>query len=361
MGGILLNDNLSFTSPQSSSQDVTNYLNIEHNPSLTSSEMAQLWTSYMEHTMLKCIWKFFLATTKSPVIRNIESETLDVIEQRIRIITEFFSTENFPLPVGFSDNDVNVDAPPLFSEPFILHYLRTELKTSMCFNTVDIGMSTRPDVRDFYSACVESTIRLSAKTTDLMLSEGILAKPPTISLADEIEFISKPSFLTGFIGEKRPLLAIELAHLYNNALSNDIGRILLTGFKQVAPSEEVQKFMEKGIQLCDDFVDTLSSKAMEDQINLTFTQDAGVTTSTISPFSEKLIMFQVAVLNIKAIGEYGVSIAASMRHDLAKTYAQMIVEAGHYSEQGIKLMMKHGWLEEPPQVPNREVLAKKKH
>jgi len=356
-----LSDNRSSTFPQGNSQEVTNYLNIEHSPRLTTSEIAQLWISYVEHTMLRCQWKYFLATTKSPYIREIESETLERIEHRIRIIAGFLEMDNFPLPIGFSDSDINIDAPPLYSESFLLHFLRIELKTSLSFNSLNVGMSTRPDVRDFFSACVESSIRLNTKVTDFMLSEGILAKPPTVAISDGIQFINEPGFLTGFIGEKRPLLAIELAHLYNNALSNDIGRILLAGFKQVAPSKEVQKFMEKGIQLCNDFVDTLSAKAMNDQIYLTFTHDTGVTTSTITPFSEKLMMFHIAVLNAKAIGEYGVSIAACMRHDLVKTYSQMIIEAGQYSEQCAKFMMRKGWLEEPPQVPNREMLARKKH
>jgi len=356
-----LNDNLSSTSPQGSSQEGTNYLNIEHSPRLTTSEIAQLWTSYMEHTMLRCLWTYFIATTKSSVLKEIEIETLDRIEKRIRIITGFLETENFPIPIGFSDSDINIDAPPLFSETFLVHFLRTELKTSLTFNTLNIGMSTRPDIRDFYSACVESTIRLNTKVTDFMLSEGILSKPPTAAISDENQSIKDPGFLAGFIGEKRPLLAIELAHLYNNSLENSIGRILLTGFKQVAPSPEVQEFMGKGIQLCGNFIDTMSAKAMEDQIDLTFTHDIGVTTSTISPFSEKLMMFHVTVLTSKAIGQYGVSLAASMRHDLAKTYAQMMIESAYCSKQGIKIMMRNGWLEEPPQVPNREKLAKEKH
>ncbi len=356
-----MNDNLSSTFPHGNPQETANYLNIEHTPRLTSSEIAQLWISYVEHTMLRCQWKYFQATTKSSAIKEIEIETLDRIEHRIRIITELLEMDNVSLPVGFSDSDINIDAPPLFSESFLLHFLRVELKTSLTFNSLNIGMSTRPDVRDFFSACVESSIRLNTKVTNFMLSEGIIAKPPTISISDGNEFVSEPGFMSGFIGEKRPLLAIELAHLYNNALANDIGRILLVGFKQVAPSKEVQKFMEKGIQLCNDFIETLSAKAMEDQIYLTFTHDTEVTTSTITPFSEKLMMFHIMVLNAKAMGEYGVSIAASLRHDLVKTYSQMMIEAGQYSEQCAKFMIKKGWLEEPPQVPNREVLAKKKH
>ena len=65
-----MNDNLSSTFPQGSSQEVANYLNIEHSPSLTASELAQLWTSYMEYTMLRCQWKYFLVATKTAAVKG---------------------------------------------------------------------------------------------------------------------------------------------------------------------------------------------------------------------------------------------------------------------------------------------------
>jgi hypothetical protein len=352
-----LNENSSTQFPLSGSYEMDNYANVVHNARLTSAEIANLWSSYMQYTMLRCVMKYFQAIATDDAISNLVTEFQDRIEKRINGAIELLTMAQLPIPFGFSDSDVNVDAPPLFSEAFLVYYMRNELRTSLTFNSLNIQMSTRPDVRDFYSACVESTIRLNNKVTDLLISRGIIGKPPTIAIADKVEFIKEPGFLAGFIGEKRPLLAIELAHLYFNALRNDIGHTLILGFRQVASSEEVRRYMEKGINLCDGFIDAMSSKAMEDQISFTFVPDNGITTSTISPFSEKLMMFQVSVLIAYALGIYGVSLAASTRHDLAKTYAQMMIECGQYSEQGVKIMTERGWLEEPPQVPNWEALT----
>jgi hypothetical protein len=44
-----------------------------------------------------------------------------------------------------------------------------------------------------------------------------------------------------------------------------------------------------------------------------------------------------------------------------KVYGQFLVEMGLYAETGIKIMMKYDWLEEPPQILDREDLAECKH
>jgi len=61
------------------------------------------------------------------------------------------------------------------------------------------------------------------------------------------------------------------------------------------------------------------------------------------------------------IGMYAVSMGASPRHDLAANYAKMIIESGQYAEKGAKLSMEKGWLEEPPQIINRDRLADMKN
>ncbi|MCC3355683.1 DUF3231 family protein [Bacillus sp. REN16] len=52
--------------------------------------------------------------------------------------------------------------------------------------------------------------------------------------------------------------------------------------------------------------------------------------------------------------------AASPRRDLALKYASLIPEISLYAEDGAKIMIKHGWLELPPQADDREKLIKNK-
>jgi hypothetical protein len=51
----------------------------------------------------------------------------------------------------------------------------------------------------------------------------------------------------------------------------------------------------------------------------------------------------------------------SLRHDLQQKYALAIANTGRYAEEGIKIAMDNGWMEEPPKVVNYEALAKGIH
>lgn len=83
--------------------------------------------------------------------------------------------------------------------------------------------------------------------------------------------------------------------------------------------------------------------------------------STIPPFSDKLMMFHVTQLITGGMGNYGTSMSASTRRDLLTHYQRFIVEVGQYSEDGANLMIKHGWLEQPPQSVDRKEIAKSKN
>jgi hypothetical protein len=222
-------------------------------------------------------------------------------------------------------------------------------------------MATRPDIRDFYTAVVDSTMRLNIKVTDLMLAKGILPRAPYATVSQSVEHVHKAEFLTGFFGEKRPLLTIEIAHMYNTALSNEVGRVLMVGFRQVSPNEEVRDYLSQGIKMCDDIIETFSKLARKENIIFSFIRDMDVTNSTESPFSDKLIMFHINLLNMIGAGMYGVSASVSARHDIMKMYGQFMMEVGLYAEAGARLMMANDWLEEPPQILDREELAELKH
>jgi hypothetical protein len=82
--------------------------------------------------------------------------------------------------------------------------------------------------------------------------------------------------------------------------------------------------------------------------------DSAVTDSTVPVFSDKLIMFNVSSMIAAGIGNYGMAIAASPRRDIALKYAALIPEISLYAEAGAKIMIKHGWMEEPPQADDRD-------
>jgi len=332
-----------------------------HNARLTGSEIAQLWATFMQYTMLTCVFSYFERTVKDPPIKELITESLSRFDKRVSFVASTFQKENIPIPMGFTGQDVDLSAPPLFSEIYVAHYLRDMIRVAMTFNSLNLNMSTRPDIRDFYTNVLESIIRLNTKVTDFMLAKGVLPRPPYVTLSPEVEHVHKTGFLTGFFGEKRPLLSIEIAHLYHNALTNEVGKALLLAFRQVSPNKEIRDYFTKGMQLADSIVVALVQMAKQENVNFSFICDEDITNSTAAPFSDKLMMFHVYMMNTIGAGMYGVSGAVSARHDIMKMYAQFMVQVGQYAEAGAKIMMANDWLEEPPQILNRDKLAEFMH
>lgn len=52
------------------------------------------------------------------------------------------------------------------------------------------------------------------------------------------------------------------------------------------------------------------------------------------------------------------AIGASQRRDIGEKYASFIPEISTYAVDGAKIMINNGWLEKPPQSPDRENLIK---
>jgi hypothetical protein len=84
-----------------------------------------------------------------------------------------------------------------------------------------------------------------------------------------------------------------------------------------------------------------------------------VTNSTVSPFSDKLMMFHIAGLIASGIAQYGISISVSPRRDIGVMYTRLMAEIAKYSEDGANIMINNGWMEEPPKAADRDELAKK--
>lgn len=332
-----------------------------HNAPITSTEVACLWATFQEYTMLNCVFGHFERTVQDRAARQIITDLMPRFGERIGFAAHVLQNEGIPIPMGFTQQDVNLSAPPLYSDVFFLHFLRNLVRTNMTLYTLNLNVASRPDIRDFYAGVVQAIIDINTRVSDLMLSKGILPRPPHVTLALEIERVGEPRFMAGFLGEKRPLLTIELAHLYNNALSNEVGWALLLGFRQVSRHREVHDYFAKGMQLAGDIVQEIHRLTRNEEIYLSLLRDEDITASTEAPFSERLMMFMTSLLNSIGIGMFGVSMGISMRRDLTAMYAKYMAEIGSYAGEGLKLMMANDWLEEPPQVLDREKLAVYKH
>lgn len=97
---------------------------IKTNVRLTSAELGSLWTSYMNDSMAICILKYFVKTTQNDdEIKSLVSYALSLSEKHIATMTKIYNDEHIPVPDGFTEADVDLNAPALFSETFHVNYL----------------------------------------------------------------------------------------------------------------------------------------------------------------------------------------------------------------------------------------------
>lgn len=89
--------------------------------------------------------------------------------------------------------------------------------------------------------------------------------------------------------------------------------------------------------------------------------DTEVTSSTTSPFSDKLITFQSVFLVESVVGNFGVAIGSSMRKDIIINFMRFVGELVRYAEDGINLSIEYGWMEEPPHALDRMAIARGLH
>jgi hypothetical protein len=57
---------------------------------------------------------------------------------------------------------------------------------------------------------------------------------------------------------------------------------------------------------------------------------------------------------------YGAGLSVSQRRDLVIEYTRFMAEMGLFAEDGAQLLIKYGWLEQPPLADDRDNLANKK-
>ncbi|MFC0273379.1 DUF3231 family protein [Metabacillus herbersteinensis] len=330
----------------------------EHQTKLTSSEISSLWMTYQSSTMIICGVKYFLATVKDEDIRVILKYALDYSEKRVQTVTQILNSEQYPIPIGFTEQDVNTEAPRLFSDTMMLIYMLNMGRMELTACSMMLTFSARDDIAAFYTDYFTESNELMNRARRIALIKGIFTRHPYIPTPGQVDFVKKQSFLAGWFGDQRPLLGIEIANLVYDAERNAIGEALITGFSQVAKSKEVRQYMLRGREISAKHFEVFSSILHEEHLSTAKNMTSEVTNSTLSPFSDKLMMFHVTGLSASGIGQYGIAISVSPRRDVGVMYTRLIAEIAKYSEEGANIMINNGWMEEPPKAADRDELAK---
>ncbi|GGJ77433.1 hypothetical protein GCM10007111_43820 [Virgibacillus kapii] len=333
----------------------------ERNIPLTSAEIGSLWTGYMNDSMSKCILGFMLEHIQDADIKSVVQHAYDLSSNHLDTLTAIFENEQFTIPNGFTEQDVNMNAPWLFSDIFCLVYVNHMAKAGMLIYGGFVSMSYRDDVCNYFVQALNETSNLYKQSLETGLSKGIVSRHPYIDVPKETDYVDSKKYLSGLnpFSDKRPLNAVEISHLYQNVLTNSIGMHLCIAFAQTSPSKDVQDFMLRGKDISKKHLKIFADTLMKDNIESAQT-NVYLSDSTTQTFSDKLVMFHMDLLVSAGMGNYSTAASASQRSDLMINYERLSFEVARLAKSGADIMIKHNWLEQPPGLKDSKKLAKNK-
>ena len=327
------------------------------NNKLTSAEMGKLWVTYTGNTMAVCVLKYYLQHTADKDIKRVVENALNLSESIVLNIKGIFTRENFPVPIGFTEEDVNLGAPRLFSDEFYLHYLSYTSKAGISIYSIAIPLMIRKDIRDFFIRTLHTTVELISEVNDILDAKGALVSPPSIPTPKKVDFIKQQNYLNGFFGNVRPLHALEIAHLHDNIENNVTSKALLIGFSQVAKTEKIKKFFLRGKEITNKHIKSCSQQLTKDNLPSPPLLDDLVGDSTFAPFSDKLMLWHKIDMFSMKIRTTANGISLNGRRDIAAMYTKFLMDIGLFVEDGANIYIDHGWMEQPPEAVSRDELA----
>ena len=327
---------------------------------LTSTELGTLWMTYQSVSAILVKCELLKDKTIDKEAQNILTTFItegQIIKDKV---VNVFNNEKVAIPLGFGEGDIIREAPPLFDDIFNIMLLREMMKLKYGHCAIFSAMSFMKEVQDILKLNHDIANKYYIMTTNYLLGKGVLAKPPYVSMPKQVEIIDDKNYMSGInlFSERRALNTIEVGFISEAIENNIFGMNLMMGFAQVATDSEVKKYFIDGKELAKEIINKLSDILLQSDIQAPSTRAGKVTESTTAPFSEKLMMYTSSLMSNSAIGYNIIGTSFSMRSDLHAKLALIAKDTFAFAKEGGKLMIAHKWMEEPPQMEDRNLITK---
>jgi hypothetical protein len=319
---------------------------------LSSSELGNLWQAYQEKSMLLRVLEYFIEKANEDEIKGILQNIYTIETKNEEAIKTIFKNAGAVIPAAFTESDVNLNAPPLFDDHFVMMYVRLMSKVLSGLYTLHEGMSYGPDIRELYIELTTDMQRVYSITTEYLLDKGVLTCPPIVPMPKEVEFIDDASYTNGLnpFRKKRALNTVEIGLVYQSLETNITGMQLMIGFEQAAKETDVKKYFTRGKELAKRVISMMSNLLLDSDLPAPSTWAGLITDSTISPFSDKLMMYNTNLLSIFGLGSNSIGAGFSFRNDLLLGIGDVMSDTFDFAKDGGTILIKHGWMEEPPSI-----------
>lgn len=311
----------------------------------------------MGDSMAVCVYSYFLVIVEDQRLKPVLEFALHDSRTHLTKIREFLEEADFQVPEGFVESDVNLKAPRLFSDPFLLYYSYIMAVHGLSAYSLALTCSERRDIQDYFMTCIESAKNLFQKIMELAMSMPKFSPIPAIPSPQGVEYIQTTGIIANLVGDKQPLNTSEISNLLFNSKKTAFVRTLSLAFSQVAEHQEVRDFMQKNVRLAGKDADSFDKLLQQDDLSWPQRWDDEITDARVSPFSDKLMMFHAAFLVNTALSYYGAAIGSSLRSDIILNYKHVFNHALQAGALCYSIMVKHGWMEKQPEAIDRKALA----
>ncbi|KGP75069.1 hypothetical protein JT05_12520 [Desulfosporosinus sp. Tol-M] len=305
---------------------------------------------------MKCILQYFVAKAQDPEIKAMMNDALNIILPQQSTITTLFNSVGFPVPHGFTDEDVKINAKRLYSDSLMLSFHRAIIRFRLVQLAHALPLATRPDVRDFFNDALVQEQNLLNKAEDLLTKKGINVRPPYTPVPDRVKYIADNSWYGNLFGSERPINILELTQVFKRLENKLVENAIQLGFTQVVKDPKIKAYFSRGLNIFDKEIEKWSKVLNKEDMILPMSWKSEVTDSSESPFSDKLMLFRT-VLNIAySVYANGFALANCNRTDLVTAFAKVELNLSSYGKDGLDLMIANGWMEEIPLAVDRKGL-----
>ena len=327
---------------------------------LTSTDLGTLWMAYQSTCSTLIIFKVLMDKTINKKAQNILTTYIADVQIVKDKILNLYNNEKVAIPIGFDEKHIVKEDAPLFDDIFNIMFLRQIMKINFGHSALFAAMSYMNEVKEIIRLNYDIADKYYTLTTNFLSEKGVLSKPPYVSMPKKVELVEDKNYMSGFnlFSEKRALNTVEVGYITEAIQSNIVGMQMMTAFAQAGKEVEVKKHFIEGKELSKKIITDLSDLLLQSDIQPPSTWAGKATNSTIPPFTDKLMMFITSLLSSAGIGYTAMGTSFSMRSDLHLKFAAIAKGIFDFSVAGGKIMIKHRWMEEPPQMEDRNQLTK---
>ncbi|MFB4169578.1 DUF3231 family protein [Virgibacillus sp. JSM 102003] len=321
---------------------------MENTNALTPGEITNLWNSYLSNSMAVGVTSYFIGTAKDPEVVEWLEKALDLASFQVSGAKNLLDQSGHPLPQGFSSEDLNFKAPALYNDNIILFVKYILSEDAGPVYTIALSEAKRSDVRDYYLSVVTKLVNLINQLVALMEKKGLFEPKIHLPVPGNIEKVQKQSFAGNWLTGRRPLNAVEITQIKSNFINMELMHEFFRSFIQICSSTKLREHLIRGQEITEKHMDIFQSLLTADELPNLPTWESEITDSTVSPFSERLMLYKISVFVSSTISRYGTALGTIMRKDIGVEFSRLLAEISLYGEDTLNLMIEFGYLDQLP-------------